>query len=75
MISDEIKDLMEAEPSRPIRIVLSEQKSYVVTHMDYLMISPDRKTIVFYDEQSHFRILNAPQIKVVEPLDRPPTIK
>ncbi len=68
MIADEIKDLMQADPFRPIRIVLGSEKAFVVTHTDYLMVSPDRQTVVLYDEQGHFRVINAQQIKLVEPI-------
>jgi len=70
MIADEIKDLMHAEPFRPVRIVLGNQKSFVVTHTDHLMVSPDRQSVVLYDEDGHFRIINTQQIKLVEPVKR-----
>jgi hypothetical protein len=70
MITDEIKDLMQADPFRPVRIVLGNQQSFVVAHTDYLMVSPDRQTVVLYDEGGHFKILNAQQIKLVEPAER-----
>ncbi|MBI5774565.1 MAG: hypothetical protein HZA89_12580 [Verrucomicrobia bacterium] len=68
MITDEIRELMHAEPFRPIRIVLGNQQSFVVAHTDYLMVSPDRQTVVLYDKQGQFKIINAPQIKLVEPV-------
>ena len=72
MIAEEIKDLMQAEPFRPIRIVLGSEKAFIVTHTDYLMVSPDRQTVVLYDEQGRFRVINAQQIKVVEPVGATP---
>ncbi|MBI5385209.1 MAG: hypothetical protein HZA90_11055 [Verrucomicrobia bacterium] len=69
MIADEIKELLHAEPFRPIRIVLGNQQTFVVTHTDYLAVSPDRQTVVLYDEQGHFRLVNASQIRLVEPVD------
>ena len=71
MIADEIKELMHAEPFQPIRIVLGNQQSFVVAHTDYLMVSPDRQTVILYDEQGHFKIINTHQIRLVEPLNRP----
>jgi hypothetical protein len=50
MITDEIKELMQAEPFQPVRIVLGNQQSFVVVHTDYLMVSPDRQKVVLYDE-------------------------
>jgi hypothetical protein len=70
MIADEIKALMQAEPFRPVRISLGNQQSYIVAHTDYLMISPDRQTIHFYDERGQLRIINSDQIRVVEPVKR-----
>jgi hypothetical protein len=67
MITDEIKELMQADPFQPVRIVLANQQSFVVAHTDYLMVSPDCQTVVLYDEGGHFKILNAPQIKLVGP--------
>lgn len=71
MIGDEIKEMMHAEPFRAIRIVLGNQQVFVVTHTDYLMVSPDRQTVVLYDKQGRFKILNAQQIKLVEPAKGP----
>jgi hypothetical protein len=68
MIADEIKDLMQAQPFRPVRIVLGNRRSFVVVHTDYLMISPDRQSIHFYDQGGHFKIINVQQIKLVEPV-------
>jgi hypothetical protein len=33
------------------------------------MVSPDRQTVVLYDEGGRFKILNAQQIKLVEPAE------
>ena len=73
MITDEIKELMHAAPFRAIRIVLGNQQSFIVAHTDYLMISPDRQTVVLYDKQGQFKIINAQQIRLVEPVKRPPS--
>ena len=70
MITDEIKELMHAAPFRPVRIVLGNQQSFVVAHTDYLMISPDRQTVVLYDRQARFKTINAQQIRLVEPVKR-----
>jgi hypothetical protein len=58
---------MKADPFKPVRIVLGNQQSFVVAHRDYLMVSPDRQTVVLCDEGGHFKIFNAQQIKFVEP--------
>jgi len=73
MIVDEIKELMQAEPFRPVRIVRGDQQSFVVAHTDYLMVSPDRQTVLLYDRQGRFKIINVQQIRLVEPVGRPPT--
>jgi hypothetical protein len=70
VITDEIKELMNAEPFRPVRIVLGDQQAFVVAHADYLMISPDRQTVVLYDKQGRFKIINAQQIRLAEPVRR-----
>ena len=70
MIADEIKELMHAAPFRPVRIVLGDQQSFVVAHTDYLMVSPDRQTVVLYDRQGRFKIINVQQIRLVEPVKR-----
>jgi len=69
VITDEIKELMQANPFRPIRIVLGDQQSFTVAHTDYLMISPDRQTVVLYDEHNRFKIINTQQIRLVELAD------
>jgi hypothetical protein len=52
MIGDEIRELMHAEPFRPVRIVLDNQQVFIVAHTDYLMVSPDRQTVLLYDKQA-----------------------
>jgi hypothetical protein len=42
-------------------------------HTDYLMVSPDRQTVVLYDKQGQFKIINAQQIRLVEPAKRAPS--
>jgi len=69
MITDEIKELMQADPFQPVRIVLGNLQSFVVAHTDYLMVSPDRQTVVLCDEGGHFKILHVQQIKLVEPAE------
>jgi len=69
MITDEVKKLKQADPFQPVRIVLGNQQSFVVAHTDYRMVSPDRQTVLLYDEGGHFKILNAQQIKLVEPAE------
>ena len=69
MIADEIKELMHAEPFHPVRIVLGNQQTFVVAHTDYLMVSPDRQTVVLYDEHGRFKIVNTQQIRLVEPMN------
>lgn len=73
MISDELKDLMNAEPFRPVRIVLGNQQSFIVPHTDYLMVSPDRQAVVFYEKGGHFKIINVQQIRFVEQVKRSPS--
>jgi hypothetical protein len=51
--------------------VLGNQQSFVVAHTDYLMISPDRQTVLFYDKQGRFKIINTQQVRLVKPLKRP----
>ena len=70
MITEDIKDLMQAQPFRAIRIVLGDQQSFVVAHTDYLMISPDRQTVHFYDDRGRLKIINSQQIRLVEPAKR-----
>ena len=70
MVADKIKELMHAEPFKPVRIVLGNDQSFTVAHMDYLMVSPDRHTVLLYDKRGRFKIVNAQQIRDVEPLRR-----
>ncbi len=73
MIADEIRELLHAETFKPIRIVLTHQQSFTVAHTDYVMISPDRQTVLLYDEHNRFKIINAQQIKLAEPVGSLPS--
>jgi hypothetical protein len=75
MIADEINELIHAEPFRPIRIVLGNEQSFVVAHTDYLMISPDRQTVLLYDQQGrqdHQRPTNPPRGTGTTPVRKKP---
>jgi len=63
---------MHADPFKPVRIVLGDNQSYTVRHTDYLAVSPTKDTVALYDEDGHFRVLNAQQIRLVEPVKPPP---
>ncbi len=63
---------MHAEPFLPIRIVLDSERAFIVAHIDYIAISPDRQSLVLYDEQGHARFINAQQIRLVEPVKTAP---
>jgi hypothetical protein len=66
MITDDLRTLMHADPFLPIRVVVDSERTYLVTHVDYIAVSPDRQSLVLYDENGHARFLNAQQIRVVE---------
>ena len=70
MITEELRDLLHAEPFKPVRIVLGDKQAFTVTHTNYLAVSPDRQSVVLYDERGRMRIINAQQIKLVEPVRR-----
>ena len=68
MITGEIKESAQLNPFMPSRILLTDTQACVVAHTDYLMVSPDRQTVVLCDEHDRFKIINAQLIKLVEPV-------
>ena len=68
MIGDELKELAQTSPFQKIRIVLADGQVFIVPHPDYVFVSPDRQTVHCYDEKQRPKILNAQQIRYVEPV-------
>lgn len=58
MKSEELTTLLHARPFRPFEIHLTDARSYVIEHPDFLMFSKDRETVTVAldpDEQNDFR--------------------
>jgi len=41
-----------------------------MAHTDYFMISPDKQTVLLHEKLGRFKIINAQQIRLVEPVQR-----
>ncbi len=58
MEAEEIRNLLIAQPFKPFEVHLSDNRSFVIEHPDFLMFTKDRSTIYIAldpDEDNNFR--------------------
>jgi hypothetical protein len=53
--AERIREAMKAQPFRPFDLVLSDGRSYTITHPDYISLppAPFPRDLVFYTERGH----------------------
>ena len=57
-----LKTCCTARPFRPFTVNLSDGRSFRVAHPDFLIVSPDRATVIVFHESGGFDILAPDQI-------------
>ena len=56
MTFQEIKRCYHAAPFRPFEIVLTNGKHVRVDHPEFMALSPDKDTVVVYEDDGHLTI-------------------
>lgn len=58
MTSEQLRATREAHPFRPFTIHLADGRSYRVPHRDYVSMSPSGRTVIVYQNDEAFSILD-----------------
>ena len=73
MNPNELKQLLQASPFRPIKICTGSNKTYSIPHPEFAALSPDGETlIVFLSGRGGHDVVDVPQIERVEVRKRSP---
>ena len=58
MTIEQLRATREAHPFRPFTIHLADGRSYRVPHRDYVSMSPTGRTVIVYEPDDSYRILD-----------------
>ena len=58
MTVEQLKTLQHAKPFRPFTIHMGDGRSFYVKHQDFLSRSPSGRTVIVYNEDDSFNILD-----------------
>jgi len=76
MTVEAIRPFLEASPFRPVNLITSSGKSYIVPHPDFVTFSPTGRTCnVYAADGEYFNMLDVPSITEVTPVRRIATRK
>ena len=71
MHADELKQLLHASPFRPFTVYLASEKSFVVPHQDFALLTPKGRTLVVsHSEKEVVDLLDVALIARVEVQER-----
>jgi hypothetical protein len=63
---DEMRNLLRAQPFRPLTIHLPEGRTVQVVHHDFALLSPDGRTLLAYGPDNSFNMIDVMLIASVE---------
>ena len=71
MRQEELRKLLSAQPFRPFTIHLPEGRKVPVVHHDFAVLSPDGRTLLAYEPDNSFNMIDVMLIGSVE-VEPPP---
>jgi hypothetical protein len=74
MTIEQLRNTYEAIPFRPFTIHLADGRSFLIRHRDYLSHSPSGRTIIVYDDDDNFSILDlllVTELEIHSPAKKP----
>ena len=63
---DEVRKLMKSQPFRPFTIHLPEGRAVRVAHHDFAVLSPDGRTLLAYEPDNSFNMIDVMLIASIE---------
>jgi hypothetical protein len=58
MTVEQLKQVWKADPFRPFKIHLADGRDITVNHRDFLMSSPSGRTIIVYQPDDSFNVID-----------------
>jgi hypothetical protein len=58
MTVEQLKQVWKADPFRPFRIHLADGRDIAVNHRDFVMSSPSGRTIIVYQPDDSFNVID-----------------
>jgi hypothetical protein len=72
MRHEELRKLLRAQPFRPLTIHLPEGRRVPIVHHDFAVLSPDGRTLLAYEPDNSFNMIDVMLIASVEVGPPPP---
>jgi hypothetical protein len=72
MRTEQLRDMLRAQPFRPFTIYLPEGRAVQVVHHDFALLSPDGRTLVAYGPDSSFDVIDVMLIASIQVGPLPP---
>ena len=66
MSVDEVRRLYQANPFRPFVLHLADGREIPVVHRDFIMASPNGRTVIVYQPDSSFNIIDLRLVTALE---------
>jgi hypothetical protein len=58
MTAQEFRSVFEALPFRPFTVHLADGRQVVIRHQDYALLSPTGRTLIVYENDDSFQVLD-----------------
>jgi hypothetical protein len=58
MTAQEFRSVFEALPFRPFTVHLADGREIAVRHQDYTLLSPTGRTLIVYEDDDSFQVLD-----------------
>lgn len=58
MTAREFRSVFDALPFRPFRVYLAGGRVVVVPHQDYALLSPTGRTLIVYQDEDSFQVID-----------------
>ena len=58
MTAQEFRSVFEALPFRPFSVFLADGREVMIRHQDYALLSPTGRTLIVYQDDDSFQVLD-----------------
>ena len=58
MTTREFRSVFEALPFRPFKVYLADGREVAIRHQDYALLSPTGRTVIVYQDDDSFQVLD-----------------
>jgi hypothetical protein len=58
MTAKEFRSVFEALPFRPFKVYLADGREVAIRHQDYALLSPTGRTLIVYQDDDSFQVLD-----------------